>query len=118
MVNDVIYNKIKEVARKGKSDNIKGIIYYEELMSLVGLGHENPDDRYHEIGKILDDINRADRKKTGLLITAVVVRKDTKMPGNGFFELAFELGCFNKWGQRYRFWVDEIKRVWDYWSKH
>jgi hypothetical protein len=46
------------------------------------------------------------------LLSSVVVLKDTKMPGQGFF-------YFNETEMSdEEFWFKEIKKVWNYWNKH
>jgi hypothetical protein len=50
-------------------------------------------------------------------LSAIVVSKGGEgMPGEGFFKLAKELESFPV-GDRMLFWVSEVKRVRDYWSR-
>ncbi len=116
MVNKIIYEKLKEVAQKGKQNNIDGIIYYEEVMLLAGLDRENPADREIKLRDMLDNINREEHENGIPMITAIVVRKDTKIPGKGFFELAREMDL-HKGRDDEKFWINEIRKVWDYWDK-
>jgi hypothetical protein len=46
-----------------------------------------PPDRY-KIGAILDDINRHERELGRPMLSAVLVHKESLMPGQGFFTLA------------------------------
>lgn len=117
MVNTVVYEKLKEIAREGKQNNIRGIIFYENIMLIAGLDRENPADREIKLCKMLDDINRKELAEDRPMITAIVVHKHDKIPGNGFFNLARDLGKLTKQDERL-FWVNEIRNVWEYWSKH
>ena len=69
----------------------------------------SPNDRY-EIGMILDDINRHERELDRPMLSAVVVHKDTLMPGQGFFTLAWALGLFVG-NDKGRFYIQELRKV-------
>lgn len=75
-----------------------------------------PNDRY-EIGAILDDINRYERELGRPMLSAVVVHKDTLIPGQGFFTLARSFGLFVGNG-RDKFYIEELCKVHDYWASH
>ena len=51
------------------------------------------------------------------MLSAVVIRKDWGMPGDGFFECAKNLGYFvgNKGEEKKIFWQNEIKKVYREW---
>ena len=83
---------------------------------MAGLDMSQPNDRY-EIGALLDDINRIEHAEDRPLLSAVVVHKDTLIPGQGFFTLARDLGLFTG-GDSDRFYIGELRRVHGYWAKH
>lgn len=107
-MHEQIYEKLKEVARAGT------VTYYSDIAPMAGLDMNYPNDRY-EIGVILDDINRYERELGRPMLSAVVVHKDTLMPGQGFFTLARELG-FLVGNDKDRFYIQELRKVHDYWA--
>ena len=52
------------------------------------------------------------------LLSAVVVRKDTKMPGEGFWGLTYEAQSAKTGGDRRNFWESELNKVYGYWQRH
>ena len=104
----IIYEKIREVARDGIYVN------YGDIAPLIGLDMEMPEDR-DRIGAILDCINRIEHKKGRPLLSAVVILKDANMPGAGFFKLAKCLGLQSQDEDNLMFWINELRRVHDYW---
>ncbi len=105
-----IYEKLKEVARTAT------VTYYSAIAPLAGLDMDSPNDRY-KIGAILDDINQHERELSRPMLSAVVVHKDTLMPGQGFFTLARALGLFIG-NDRDKFYIQELRKVHDYWASH
>lgn len=94
----------------------RGTITYGELMEEFGIprGHHK---RGIGIGDVLDNINRKENAEGRPMITVITVHKSDRMPGKGFFKLARELGHLINQNDR-KFWIDEINKVWEYWSKH
>ena len=109
-MNEQIYEKLKEVARANT------VIYYSDIAPLAGLDMSLPNDRY-EIGTILDDINRHERESGRPMLSSIVVQKETLMPGQGFFTLARALGLFIG-NDRDKFYIQELRKVHDYWASH
>jgi hypothetical protein len=109
-MNEAIYERIKEIARQGK------VISYGEIAPLAGLDMSLPNDRY-EIGAILDDINKHEREFERPMLSAVVVHKETFMPGNGFFELARALGLFTG-NDKDKFYFEQLRKVHDHWKNN
>jgi hypothetical protein len=70
-----------------------------------------------ELETVLDAINRAENAEGRPLLTAVVVIKETGMPGSGFFAYARELGLHTGSDDR-AFWESELQRVHDYWYRN
>jgi len=67
-----------------------------------------------EMTEMLGQIAIAEDRAGRGMLTAVVVRKDSGRPGDGFFELARKLGRDTT--DRERFWIEELNRVYAYWS--
>jgi len=109
-MHEEIYNKLKEVARAGT------VTYYSDIAPMAGLDMSSPNDRY-EIGVILDDINQREREFGRPMLSAVVVHKESLMPGQGFFTLARALGLFIG-NDRDKFYIQELRKVHDYWTSH
>ncbi len=105
----IIYEKLKEVART------KSLITYREVGDLVGLNMHDAGDRVR-IAQILDDINEEeviihDRP----MLSSVVIRKDTSIPGAGFFKCARKLGRYVV-GPDEEFYWEELREVYDAWE--
>lgn len=104
-----IHEELLRVAKAGCSVN------YSDIAPMVGLNMESAYDR-NQIARVLDGISRAEHLAGRPLLSAVVIRKDENMPGNGFFTLARGLGLHTK-GDNFEFWLAELRRVHDYWSE-
>ena len=104
----IIYDKLKEVARA------QDLIYYQQVGDLVGLHMDDPGDRV-VIAQLLDDINREEvTEHHRPMLSAVVVRKEDSIPGQGFFKCAEKLGrCALSADET--FYFEELKRVYDAW---
>jgi hypothetical protein len=52
------------------------------------------------------------------MLGSVVVRKDTGMPGDGYFRGACRLGQFEADSKKDKraFWAEELERVYDCWA--
>lgn len=110
-MNQVIYKKLKKIARE------KSVIYYSKLGQMINLDMNNPADR-NRIAKILDEINRHEVKQYGRpMLSAVVIKKSTGMPGEGFFKCAKDLDKY-RGGTDYDFWAHELDEVHNYWQSH
>jgi len=109
-MHEQIYERLKDVARRST------VTYYSDIAPLAGLDMSLPSDRY-EIGAILDDINRHELEFGRPMLSAVVVHKETLISGQGFFTLARELGLFLG-NDRDKFYIQELRKVHDYWVSH
>ena len=112
-MNEDISHKLREVARSG------GLITYGEVAELVGLSMGNPADRT-EISGLLDEINKHEARYKRPMLSAVVVRVDTQMPGPGFFVCARDIGRLPTSDsiEELVFWAKEVKVVHSYWALH
>lgn len=116
-----IYEVLKDVARRG-GETAEGLITYKELTRRVGLplNHEGDVSR---ISKLLGEISSSEHAQKRPLITAVVVQGEwagnPQMPGEGFFNLARELGLYA--GKTdlddVEFFAKELQRVYSFWSR-
>lgn len=105
----IVYEKLKEVARN------RSVISYSEAGNLIGLDMATEIGRIR-IAQILDDINNDEDQENSPMLSAVVIRNDINMPGSGFFECAKGLGKYHG-GNDLVFWVHELVRVHNCWSK-
>ena len=93
------------------------LLYYGKAAQLLGLDMAQAADR-GEIGRMLDAINRVEHDEKRPLLSAVVVRATSKMPGPGFFPMARRLGYAvgdDEQDER-AFWEQEVARVYSHWA--
>ncbi len=113
-MNETVYEKLKEIARA------RSVIPYQQVGNLIGLDMTNEEHRYR-IGQLLDEINRTLASEDKPMISAVVVRRESSIPGSGFFQCARNLGKLtgpDDEDTRLRFFRDELQAVYDYWGTH
>jgi hypothetical protein len=105
----LVYCKLLSAARKKES------VSYEKIGQIMGL--EAHVGRAKEIGQLLGEINEDEYSNGRPMLSAVAVEPTTRMPGEGFFQFAKELGKFD--GEtdedKREFWRDEIQRVYEIW---
>jgi len=104
-----IYERLKQVARAGQT------ITYGEIAPMADLDMSRAADR-NEIAAILDTISTREHREGRPLLSAVVVRSDTRYPGKGFFTLAQKLGIYDR-SDDLAFFVRELGRVRERWMK-
>jgi hypothetical protein len=105
-----LVDRLREVARD------QDLITYGEIAPYGGMDSGYP----HfdaAIRRLLDDVNRIEIAEQRPMLSAVVINKDTGMPGRGFFDCARELRR-HAGGDDLGFWAEEVKRVHAYWSRH
>jgi hypothetical protein len=112
-MNEAIYRKLVGIAKS------EALITYGEVAELAGLDMGNPADRT-EISGLLDEINKHEARYKRPMLSAVVVRADTQMPGPGFFVCAQDIGRLstNDSIEELAFWAKEVKVVHNYWALH
>ncbi|MBA7631262.1 hypothetical protein ES703_38792 [subsurface metagenome] len=98
-----------ETARSEKT------ITYAEVGKLANLSMVNPHHRT-ELADTLDEINREERENGGPMLSVVVVQKDSKRPGRGFFVLARDLQRQAPDIDDETFFVGELNRVYEYYK--
>lgn len=105
----IVYEALKGVAKARQT------IFYGDLSKLIDL--RPMDSKFY---RILDSISRREHGQGRPLLTALVVRRGYSISGPGFFDLARQLGKLEYFDvdapARVTFWVDEVRRVWDYWK--
>ncbi|WP_179369090.1 hypothetical protein [Candidatus Nitrosotenuis sp. DW1] len=110
-----MYEKMREVARAN------GMIFYSDLAAGLGMTFETEADR-NVLRDDLADISIFEHSQGRPMLSAVVVHKPTssepRMPGKGFFRLAREQGIWDGKGTKEKFFFEEIKKVYEYWSAH
>ena len=108
VIPQAVYERLRGVARA------QGTASYTEIAQLAGIDTDNP----HFgalVGRLLDDVNRAEQAAGRPLLSAVVIGKDSNLPGAGFFECARDLRLYSG-NDDLAYWMQELKRVHDYWS--
>jgi hypothetical protein len=76
--------------RRRRSDGNSNTITYGNLASEVGpkVGIRNLPPNDKRLERALDEISMRSFRRHEILLSVLVVRADTRMPGRGFFELA------------------------------
>ena len=110
-INQPIYERLIEIPRNGD------LITYSEIAPLANLNMDNPDDR-SKIAHILGDISTHENEQGRPLLSSIVVLAGIGYPGEGFFILARQLSLYHgyKEFEDLEFFVQETKRVYDYWK--
>jgi hypothetical protein len=105
-----LYDQLRELARHCET------AYYSDIAHLLGIDTRGPAFGA-QVGRLLDAVNRAEHAAGRPLLSAVVIAKQTGMPGNGFFTGARALGVHTGHDDR-AYWQEELRRVCEYWSRH
>ena len=103
-----IYEKLKAVAKA------QDLTSYAEIAPLAGLDMEKPDDR-NKLAEILGEISTHEHEQKLPLLSAVVILKGQNIPGQGFFNLAKELGVYTG-HDNLKYFIQELRKVHDYWK--
>jgi len=106
---DKVYCKLIQVARNRQT------ILYGEIAKIMGLPPSG-DYMARETGQILGEISEYEHLHGRPLLSAVVVRGDKKIPGEGFFTLSRQLGKLQEGMDERSFWERELEEVYDTWS--
>ena len=106
-MHQAVYERLKEVARAS------GVIHYSQIAPIAGVGPRN-------LGQILGEVCQGELHQGRPMLGAVVVRKDSHIPGQGFFKSARKMGLFQGSTDKDKreFWVQELRKVHGYWSSH
>jgi len=104
-----VYCKLIKAARD------KQLITYGEIAKIMRLPPSG-DYMAKETGQILGEISEYEHLHGRPLLSAIVVRGDKKMPGEGFFAMSRQLSELEEDMDEWTFWKIELKRVYDTWS--
>ena len=98
-----------------KAAQQRKVVYYSEVGEAVNLSMGNPHQRA-ELGRILSEISSEEHDNGRPLLAAIVVHKDNKKPGEGFFKLARNIGKQKPDEDNDTFCKIEKERVFDEWA--
>jgi hypothetical protein len=101
------YDILKKVAGR------EGIITYDELYDQIGVDMKNSAERKRGSG-VLSEINEISVLESSVMITAVVVKNDTQIPGAEFFRVAVTYKTLKEDAtdeEKKKFWDEELVRV-------
>lgn len=100
--------ELKRLARSRSIDN------YKEVAIRCDIGpHEM---RFSTLIGFLNAVNERECARGAPLLAAVVISKELKMPGAGFFKFPPDHNLIQ--GTEKEFWKNELERVFDYWARH
>ena len=101
---------LRDVARRDEYK--RPTITYGELAPLLTTIRLEPND--FAMNVMLGEISGEEYEGGRGMLSAVVVNKDTKRPGKGFFKYALELG--REASDEEAFWVGEMRKVRESWN--
>ena len=109
---------IKTVSLIEKKAARGSVLEYGKGMEAIGLDHTLSWQR-NRYAKLLETISRESYEEHGILLTALVVRKGSKSPSNGFFTMARGLGfTFEDTPTgRATFAAKQMAKVWNHYKK-
>jgi hypothetical protein len=112
-VHQEIYERLKETAKNGE------LITYGEIAPLADLNMESQGDRT-KMGELLGEISTYEHEHGRPMLSALVVLSGIGYPGEGFYNLARYLGLYHGQGEfaDMEFFVQEVKKVHQYWQNH
>jgi hypothetical protein len=107
---DEVVAKLIEVAAR------RTTVTYGEIAKMIDLDLDNPGER-NRLAGILDTISSDEESAERPLLSVVVVKGDTGMPGGGFFTMARSQGLMKPGQDRLEFFVIELRRAHEYWAE-
>ena len=108
-MHDQIYQYLQDVAKR------RDCTTYAEVARLAHLNLAQDRDR-ERFGKILSEISAYEHQHGRPLLSAVVLYGQGEELHPAFFQLARDLGL-NQNGDDLEFFINELRRVHEYWSK-
>lgn len=106
---EAIRDRLIQAAKRGE------IVYYADLANAAGREVKGPHWAVH-IGKILGPISEKEAAEGRPLLSAIVVSRDTKMPGEGFYSLGLQHGLVEPGEDEEAFAHRQMRRVYEYWQ--
>ncbi len=109
---DDVYNRLESMARNGDNP-----LNYKDIAIMMGLLPQG-NNMSKETGRILDEICDYEDRHNRPMLSALVVTVDKKIPGEGFFGKAIQLGKSpgNTKQSKKRFWEQELQAVYNTWG--
>jgi len=92
-MDQIVYGMCSQAARDQTTTS------YAVVAKRIGMDTAGEGWRY-QIGPLLDEVSRYEHAQGRPLLSVVVVREDTGMPGEGFFMLAGGWGSSTGWTRR------------------
>jgi hypothetical protein len=92
-------------------------VYYSDLAQATGREMKGPHWAVH-LGKILGRISSDETEAGRPMLSAIVVSRETKLPGEGFFKLGVELHRVDENEDEEAFARRQMERVYDYFANH
>ncbi|WP_425606600.1 HNH endonuclease [Microbulbifer litoralis] len=109
---------LEAIARDPRTQQALQLPHYLSLATRIGLSMETDDDRNYFF-RLLDEISRQEHSAGAPLLSVLVTREDSHMPGPGFFRLAVNVGRLargtSEEGQL-EFFSQELRSVYAHWS--
>ena len=108
---EALRQELRKAARAGR------LVCYGEIASLLGMDVRSPQ-RRGKLARLLKEVCALEVGEGRPMLGSLVVRKDTGMPGAGFFRGAADLGVFSgeSGDDKRSFWTAEVRRVHEYWG--
>ncbi len=95
----------------------RALITYGDLCVAVDPNHDYwKPPRYRGIGDALRHVSTYEHEHDRPLLSALVVRKLTMRPGDGFGSLGRDLGFDIPSGGEHMFWLEKVEEVVSYWT--
>ena len=91
------------------------VVHYSDLAKAAGRPMKGPNWAVH-IGRILGRISAEEAEAGRPLLSAIVVSRDTGLPGGGFFNLGQQLHLVEPTEDEDTFIARQTQRVFDYWQ--
>lgn len=103
-----VYDRLVQAARA------KELVHYGELAKMLGIDMDDP---YFgaRVGKVLGRISEDEIAAGRPMISAIVVSKDTMLPGHGFFNLGQQMRQVDPGEDEIGFAVRQIRLVHEHW---
>jgi len=109
MTHQAVYERLVQAARA------REFVHYGPLAKLLGIDMDNPHFAA-QVGRVLGEISEDEVAAGRPMISAIVVSRDTMLPGHGFFKLGQELDRVEPGEDEMAFAIRQIRRVHEYWS--
>ena len=101
--------KLIQAAERGE------LVYYSDLALATGREMKGPHWAVH-LGRILGQISAEEVEAGRPMLSAIVVSRDSKLPGEGFFNLGQELHRVDAGEDEAAFAGRQMRRVYEYWQ--